>query len=280
VQKFFLLLLLFSGALYAKSVDYLSVAYDNLDFKNSKQKDRGNRYTVHLQKGFEKIRLNVAYEKTDTKTYQPPLKDDLRVDKLYTKLSMSLFDKDSLWLGYIYIDDNIAPTDGTRIYSLGYVKGISKEFALFGTLYYGDFTVLDTMQYDLGMKYRLQHNALTTLLIAKYIYIDISNCTHGFCKNAQDSYKTLLLKSKFDYQSYFLHIGAAFGKRAFSVMQSGFACSHHAMEFNKTYMMGIGKRFGNVELKVRYAYLEATELPLHNSGVKINDVMLRMKYFF
>jgi hypothetical protein len=281
VQKiFFTVLLLLVEALYANGGDYLSVAYDNLDFKNSKQKERGNRYTLHLQKSFSKSVLDLAYEKTDTKTYKPPRKDDLHVDKLYAKFATPLFGGDRLSVGYIYIDDNLAPTDGTKIYSLGYAKAVTPAFGLFGVFYYGDFSVLQTKQYDIGMKYQLQQEALHATLIAKAIYIDIDKCGNKFCQNAKESYQTLLLKAKFDYKSYFLHLGTALAKRAFSVMQSGFSCSHHAMEFNKTYMMGFGKRLGNVELKVRYAYLEAKELPLNNSGVKINDVMFRMKYFF
>jgi len=274
------LLLLLTGVIYAKGSDYISLSYDFLDFKNSKQKDAGKRITMHLQKNIERTKLSLAYEKTDTKTYQPPLHEDLRVDKLYAKVKQKVSRQDIVSLGYIYIDDNIAPTDGTRIYSLGYERRLQQGFHLGATLYYGDFSVLDTYQYNLMAKYTTSYNDLLMTFIAQGDYIDLDKCSNNFCKNAQNSYTYGVVKGKFDYKKYFLHMGLTVGKRAFSVMRDGFSCSHHAMEFNKTYMAGFGKRFDSFALKVRYVYLEATELPLNNSGVKIEDVMLRVQYFF
>ena len=63
-------------------------------------------------------------------------------------------------------------------------------------------------------------------------------------------------------------------------MTEGFGLQHHAMEFDRTYMAGIGKRFDDVELKVRYSYQRAKELPLNNSGVTIDAVSLKVKYFY
>ena len=55
---------------------------------------------------------------------------------------------------------------------------------------------------------------------------------------------------------------------------------HHAMEFDRTYMAGIGKRFDDIELKVRYVHQRAKELPLNNSGVDVDAMSLRVAYFF
>jgi hypothetical protein len=274
------LLLFLTGVIYAKGSDYISLSYDFLDFKNSKQKNVGERFTAHMQKTLKQTKVSIAYEKTDTKTYQPPLKDNLRVDKLYAKVYQKFSQKDSFSLGYIYIDDNIAPTDGTRIYSLGYDRVLYGGFKLGGRVYYGDFNVLNTYQYNVAVKYTQTYNGVLVKLIAEGNYIDIDKCSSSFCENAKDHYSYAVLKGKFNYKKYFLHMGFTVGKRAFSVMRDGFSCSHHAMEFNKTYMAGFGKRFDSFAVKIRYAYLEATELPLNNSGVKVEDIMLRIQYFF
>jgi len=274
------LLLLSAGVLYAKNSDYLSLSYEFLDFKNSKQKNVGRRYTLHLQKQIQNSTIAVAYEKTDTKTYQPPLDDNLRVDKVYMKIEQQFLEKNSLRFGYIYIDDNIVATDGTRIYSLGYTRKLAKGVALGALFYYGDFRVLRTYQYTTKVKYKLKYDDFMFALMAVGNYIDLDKCSDSMCKNAKKSYTFTLIKSQFTYKEYFLHMGFTIGKRAFSVMQDGFSCSHHAMEFDTTYMIGVGKHFDDVTVKLRYSYQKATELPIQNTNVKVENLMLRLQYSF
>ncbi len=74
--------------------------------------------------------------------------------------------------------------------------------------------------------------------------------------------------------------GAFFGKRVFAVMNDGFRVQHHAMEFDKTYMIGVGKHFGDVDLTLKYVYQEATEIPINNDNVKVGNIILQLGYRF
>ena len=59
--------------------------YENLDFENSKKKDQGKRYGIILGHKTDGSLFQVAYEKTNTDTFQPPLTHDLHVNKYYLK---------------------------------------------------------------------------------------------------------------------------------------------------------------------------------------------------
>ena len=61
-------------------------------------------------------------------------------------------------------------------------------------------------------------------------------------------------------------------------LPSGLKVQHHAMEFNKTYMVGIGKHFGDLDITARYTYQEATEIPIHNENVKAENFILQVGY--
>lgn len=54
----------------------------------------------------------------------------------------------------------------------------------------------------------------------------------------------------------------------------------HAMEFNKTYMIGVGKQFNDLDLSLKYVYQEATEIPIHNENVKAENFILQIGYRF
>jgi len=274
------LLLLITGVLSAKKSDSVALSYEFLDFKNSLQKNVGQRMTLDLQKRVDNSALSLVYERTDTKTYQPPLKDNLRVDKFYTKIVHKFKDNNYFHLGYIYIDDNIVPSDGTRVYSLGYEKALEDTLHFGVSYYYGDFNVLKTNQYVVDAKYKLFYKDISILLFAKVNKLSIKKCQSSFCQNAQQNYTFSVLKSNIFYKKYFFSTAIVIGKRVFSVMKDGFSCSHHAMEFNRTYMFGVGKRFNSFELKIGYNYLKATELPLNNSDVKIEDLLFLVRYFF
>ena len=66
----------------------------------------------------------------------------------------------------------------------------------------------------------------------------------------------------------------------FAVMHDGFKVQHHAMEFNETYMVGFGKHFGDVDLNLKYVYQNASEIPINNDNVKVQNVGLVLRYHF
>ncbi len=78
------------------------------------------------------------------------------------------------------------------------------------------------------------------------------------------------------------HFGAAafFGRRAFAVMNDGFKLQHHAMEFDRTYAVGVGKNIGNAVVRLQYIYQRATELPIQNANVEVRNIRLLLNYKF
>jgi len=82
------------------------------------------------------------------------------------------------------------------------------------------------------------------------------------------------------YHDYHMGAGAFFGKRVFAVMNDGFKVQHHAMEFKETYMVGFGKHFGDVDLNLKYVYQKASEIPINNDNVKVQNIILQLEYRF
>ncbi len=277
-----LLLLAFLGVISQASgaEDYVSLQYDYFNFTHSKQKDYGNRATLHAKVAGEGKSLQVAYEKTITETYKPPLPENLNVDKLFVRYDQKVFESDRYDLGLIMVRDNLVATDGGKIFYGGYLHRFTPLMALEGDFYYGYYDIMKTYQFDVALKLRKKFGDLDTRLnvVVKDIVVDA--CSDKFCANAEPNYLTAGLKAKLDYEGYFLHGAGFVGKRVFAVMLEGFGLQHHAMEFDRTYMAGVGKRFEDVELKLRYTYQRARELPLNNSGVTIDAVSLRVKYLY
>ncbi len=274
-----LLLLAFLGVISQASgaEDYVSLQYDYFNFTHSKQKDYGNRGTIHAQVSGEGKSLQIAYEKTITETYKPP---NLNVDKLFVRYDQKVFTTDRYNLGLIMVRDNLVPTDGGKVFYGGYLHRLTPLIALEGDFYYGHYDIMKTYQFDAALKLHKKFGDLDTRINVHVKDIVIDECNSGFCAKAEPNYLTAGLKAKLDYESYFLHGAAFVGKRAFAVMMEGFGLQHHAMEFDRTYMAGVGKRFKDVELKLKYTYQRATELPFDNSGVTIDAVSLRVKYLF
>ena len=262
------------------SEDYVDLQYDYFNFTNSKQKDYGSRGTVRAKVSHDDMSLKVAYEKTITETYKPPIETNLKVDKVMLRLEQNVFENGKYNLGFITVRDNLVATDGGMVFNLGYLHKFLPGMALDGNVYYGYYRIMKTYQFDLALKVHKKFGALDTRIIGVVKDIVVDECSDVFCAKAEPNYLTAGLKVKLDYNAYFLHGAAFFGKRAFAVMMEGFQLQHHAMEFDRTYMVGLGKRFDDVELKLKYTYQRAKELPLNNNGVIIDAMSLRVKYFF
>lgn len=262
------------------SGDFVGLQYDYFNFTNSKQKDYGNRATVHTKISSDDMSLQVAYDKTITETYKPPLKSNLNVDKVMLRYDQKLFSQGKYNLGLIMVRDNIVPTDGGKVLNMGYHHQFTWLLAAEGNFYYGHYDIMKTYQFDVALKMHKKFGELDTRVITLVKDIVVDECNNVFCANAEPNYLSVGLKAKLDYHDYFLHGAAFYGKRVFAVMMEGFMLQHHAMEFDRTYMAGFGKRVGDVELKVKYIYQQAKELPLNNSGITINALSFRVKYLF
>ena len=255
----------------------LRVTYENFDFSNSMKKDNGKRYGAIVSHRNDDSLYQLAYDKTDTETYKPPLTKDLKVDKYYLKYSRKLNAKHSLSLSYATINDNLMKeTDGGHIYGLGYRYG-----AFGATQYFSDYNNFDVYQTEMKYTFNRAFGDLKTklTLLGKYIHLQDKE-SNGFSKNAQEDYFTPGVKVHAHYNAYHMGAGAFFGKRIFAVMNDGFKVQHHAMEFNKTYMIGFGRHFGDIDLSMKYIYQEATEVPSHNPNVEMQNIMLQLGYRF
>lgn len=271
-----LMALLLSTLSYAENT-ILKFSYENFDFENSKQKYQGKRVGLIVTHKTKDAYYQIAYEKTNTDTYKPPLTQDLHVNKYYLKYTYKLDDKQRLSLSYATIDDNLMQeVDGGNIYGVGY-----KYDALSLNQYFSDYDHFNVYQTDVQYTFKKSFGKVfaSATLMGKYIYLqDREN--NVFSANAKRDYFTPGIRIHAHYGAYHMGVGAYFGKRIFAVMNDGFKVQDHAMEFDKTYMIGVGKNFGNVDLSVKYVYQEAIEIPIHNDNVKVKNIILQFAYRF
>ncbi|MEA3467046.1 MAG: hypothetical protein U9R57_02345 [Thermodesulfobacteriota bacterium] len=255
----------------------LTTSFESLNFNNSKKKDEGIRYRVGLDYQRDKHFFQMLYGRTNTSTFQPPLSDDLHVNKVYLKYRHQWHEKQSFHISYATIDDNLMKeTDGGDIYGAGYGYG---PFDI--TQYLSAYKHFDVYQTDIKYTLRKKFNNVLTkaTVIGKYLHLENKN-SNNFSRNADDDYFTAGLKLHAKYNKFHLGAGAFWGKRIFAVMNDGFRVQHHAMEFNKTYMFGMSRQFGKADLKLRYIYQEATEVPIQNDNVTLSIIILQLRYEF
>jgi hypothetical protein len=167
-------------------------------------------------------------------------------------------------------------TDGGNIYGFGYCYG---EFKM--AQYISDYKYFNVYQSEASYTFKKQFSELkiSATLVGKYIHLQNKE-SNDFSKNAKTDYFTPGLKLHAHYKGYHLGAGAFFGKRVFAVMNNGFKVQHHAMEFKKTYMFGIGRHFQWGDIHLKYVYQEASEIPIHNNGVEVNNIILQLGYHF
>jgi len=281
----FLLLFILATSLWATSETVHSsvITYiESRDFDNSVQKEDAKIYGIGADIHYEHSEYRFAYEHGDTNTKQPPLKEDLRTDKLYLKYSYDFQNNFKFNLNYLNIlNDNIAITDGGQTYGAGLGYQIKKNINTNFTQYYTNYNDFNVYQSDFKLDYKMKIKDLKVKLtsITKYINLDEKNL-NGFTKNAEDDYLTTGLKLHLHYEGY--HFGSAvyFGKRVFAVMDDGFKIQHHAMEFDRTYAVGIGKSISDFVLRLQYIYSRAEELPVQNKDVEVSNIRVLLNYKF
>lgn len=276
-KKFtFLFAILLSIELFAQNIESI-FSYQKIDFKNSKRKNRGDRYGVGLKTANKEYGFKILFEKTKTDTFKPPLKKDLEVDKYFIKLTKKLNKQNTLSFNFALIEDNLMKqTDRGKIYGLGY-----SYKNLFLTQYFSDYKRFDVFQTDLKFSLKKDFFDIKTafIIISKYIKLYDKN-SNRFSKNAKNSYFTSGIKIHSKYKSYHFGMGAFLGKRVFAIMQDGFKVQHHAMEFKKTYMCGVGRSFKWGDINLKYIYQKAKELPINNDNVTVKNISLNIVYRF
>jgi len=254
--------------------------YEIRDFKNSKQKLDGTNKVIELEHQLNRHNFKASYERTDTRT-KFPIKEDLEVKKVFARYQYTINETWKLHTGFIHIDDNLVSTDGGKIYSLGTSYKVSKPLGFKLSAYYGDYDIMKTYQFDLKMVYKHQFSNIKSKTIIELKQINIRECQKGaICSNAEESYFTPGIKQSFSYFGNYVKAGAFFGKRTFAVMHDGFRVQHHAMEFDRTFMAGIGKKFNGFDASVNFIYQNAEELPMKNDDVEVRNVILSLAYSF
>jgi len=257
--------------------DSISTSFESFDFTNSKKKDKGNRYNIAINHKEGKFLWQIYYSKTRTDTFQPPSPTNLRVDKLYFKGSYNYNKFNSIYFGYATIDDNLMKSvDGGNVYNIGYrYKNIKFN------QYFSNYSKFNVYQSDINykLKYKFDNMKVSINMAMRYIHLKDKD-SDKFSQNAQDDYLNGSLHIHLLYPNFFIGSGVVIGKRAFAIMKNGFRIQHHAMEFDKTYQFGIGKKWDKIETKLMYVHQEATELPIMNKNVELDNVIFELKYLF
>jgi hypothetical protein len=259
-----------------------SLYYEMKDFTNSKQKLDGSVIGVGADVHYKASEFRAAYEYGFTNTIQPPLTQDLKTDKLFLRYAYNISDTFTFNLNYINIlNDNIAETDKGVAYGAGLTYNINQALSTNFTQFYTDYEKFDVYQSELRADYKSKIEQVGFKLSAIGKYIEIKDRQAGtFSAKADDIYKTVGFKFHSHYQTYHFGFGAFFGKRAFAIMDEGFKIQHHAMEFDKTYAVGVGKTFSDIIVRYQYIYQRAAEVPLSNENVQINNHRIVLNYKF
>jgi len=284
-MKYLLILLTITSSLLAREVIHSSVStyYENKTFKNSTQKLDGEVYGVGTDIHVDAWAIKATYEYAHTNTRQPPLKKDLEVQKLFSKVMYSFDDNLALNINYINIlHDNIAITNHGESYGVGLTYNFNKKLETNFTQYFTDYKDFNVYQSDLKIDYKMKFNGLKMKISSITKYIDIyEKYKNKYTKFAKDDYLTTALKLHMHYNSYHMGLGAYIGKRAFAIMDDGFKIQHHAMEFDRTYAVGVGKSMGNFVLRGQYIYQRAIEMPVQNNQhVRVDNFRIIANYKF
>ena len=276
-------LLLFTDQLFAQTIhSSLSSYLENKTFKNSVQKEDALVYGVGADIHYNGSEYKLTYEQGKTNTKQPPLKEDLEVKKLFLRYEYN-FDKEfALNVNYIGIlKDNLAPTDGGVGFAGGFTYTFNRKTSLNFTQFYTEYDDFDIFQSDLNIYYKTHINNVKIELNSdtKFISVEDDEAKGTYTNNAQSTYWTSGVKLHAHYNSY--HFGSAiyFGKRAFAIMDNGFKIQHHAMEFDRSYALGVGKNFYDFVVRAQYIYQRAIELPVNrDKHIEVTNFRLIINY--
>jgi hypothetical protein len=252
----------------------IGLSHETLAFDRSVQKKRGRRLGLDLRGDSGMHRFRFSVEHTDTETFQPPLNENLDVDKLYAGYSGALPYDLRYRIGYLRIHDNIAPTDDGHVYSLGLQCSAAPTLKFAVSRYESRYPLLEVSQTDLSGQYGMRLGEFRTDLRLIVKQIDVSECSDPWCRNAKRRYVTPGFRLHGGWREYHGGVAAFFGKRAFAVMDEGSKVQHHAMAFDRTWMTGLGHRFGPHDLTLRYTRMRAEELPMRNPNVTVDATAL------
>jgi len=281
LKKFLLSTVALSGLLYANSS--ISYEYGIKDYKDSASKIDGKVETLNFSHQIANNKFILGYQGDNVNRTINPITGsnrDLDVEKYNVKYIYKINKDLNLNLSYLKIVDNLSPTDQGKIYGLGGNYKLSNGLSLGLGFYKSDYKTFDVNEYDFSITkgFKIDSLKLKTTLIAKRI--DINGEKYGGYSFEDKDYFTTGLKVGANYNGFVAGVGAFFGKRVFTVLDSGSKVQHHAMEQDKTYMASLGKKFKNFDIMTKYSYQNGKELPENKDNVDTKVTSISFIYKF
>jgi len=281
LKKFLLSTVALSGLLYANSS--ISYEYGIKDYKDSASKIDGKVETLNFSHQIANNKFILGYQGDNVNRTINPISGsnrDLDVEKYNVKYIYKINKDLNLNLSYLKIIDNLSPTDQGKIYGLGGNYKLSNGLSLGLGFYKSDYKTFDVNEYDFSITkgFKIDSLKLKTTLIAKRI--DINGEKYGGYSFEDKDYFTTGLKVGANYNGFVAAVGAFFGKRVFTVLDSGSKVQHHTMEQDKTYMASLGKKFKNFDIMTKYSYQNGKELPENKDNVDTKVTSISFIYKF
>lgn len=263
-------------------LDSVHTYVQSMIFDHSVQKKAGRLFGIESDLYYGPGEYRLAYETAQTQTRQPPLTHDLETEKLFLQYGHAVSGTFGLRLHYINIlKDNIAPTANGKVHGLGFDYTLTPALRFSGTRFATDYDTFGVCQDDLKIDFRSRIDALALRLTSVTHAIRLQDHrSNSFSKNARSSYLTSGLKLNLHYGKWVGGVSGYLGKRVFAVMNDGFKIQHHAMEFDRTYGAGLGRKVGGCILRIQYTYQRATEVPMQNRNVEARATVLHLHYRF
>lgn len=276
MKKIFVLSLITSSVLFAQTD--LRLSYVVTDFDNSKTRIDGTGYEVGLSHDFGVGIFGFRYEESAVdRIGTNPTLEVQKVNLNYMhKISKELNAK----LSYLSIDDNIAPTDDGKIYGVGVGYSIADGFILATDLYKSDYKQFDVRQVDITLAKNFMMGDIKSKAIVGVKKIDIDGDKYNAYIFKDKDYTTFLVALSTNYNGYTANIGTMFGKRLFAILENGTKVQHHAVEQDKTYFLGFGKKFGSFDVMAKYSYQNGVELPENKKDVDTKTSSVTVTYKF
>jgi hypothetical protein len=259
-----------------------SMLYKRLfvDFDNAYTKESGfaNLYAFEQSFGNFKFFGSLSDQKVDR--LHPVLRtpiETLEVQKYALALDYALSNATAFKVRYITISDNIAPTDGGRVYGLGVNHNIN-NYNLETSIYRGLYEGFGVNQYEVGLYRKISLGELKGQVGMATGFIDLNGGDYGSYNLEDTHYSFIILSTKGKYKKYFFGADITLGERLFGVLGDGKSVEHHAMLMKDTYHLNVGKKIDRFDIILGYLYRDSKELPNDRSGVKTTTWSLALKY--
>ena len=261
----------------------ISTSYSYKDYDNSKTKIDGKSFDYNVKFKIENLDFEINYEDSATKRKNKITNsfiDTLNVEKLSIKNQFNINENLKSKISFLNIEDNLAPSDNGKIYSLGLTQNLNKTSFLKGDFYFSDYETFNVNQYDFSWIKKTKINDINLLFKSGIKYIDLNGNKYASYSFKEKDYQVLDLAIKGVYQKYYLSLKTIIGNRAFTVLNDGMKVQHHAMEQKSLYAIRFGKKFKNIDLYTAYNYQKGKELLENQDNVITKALSFGLSYKF